>query len=208
MKEVFPLRTKVVLVGVWFSILLLLGNCSTVMEEHRGAAVGAGAGAATGAVAGALIGKGAGAVVLGGLIGGLIGGAVGHYAYDQPRSREETAKVYNYQSSQGPLLTIENASAVPGTAHPGGTVDLKMTYALLAPSASSEVEVNEIREITYRGQLVGNPEVRVRRMGGTYNSTVPLRLPPDAGKGQYKVKTVVQSINAKDAREFYFTVQW
>jgi hypothetical protein len=177
------------------------------MEEHRGAAVGAGAGAATGAVAGALIGKGAGAVVIGGLIGGLLGGAVGHYAYDAPRSRAETARVYGYDSSQGTVLSIENAYAAPNVVYRGDVVDLKMTYAVLTPSPEGEVGVTEIREITHNGQLVGKPEVRVVRPGGTYASTVPLHLPPDAPRGKYQVTSIVQTRNASDTRVVYFTVK-
>jgi hypothetical protein len=177
------------------------------MEEHRGAAVGAGAGAATGAVAGALIGKGAGAVILGGLIGGLVGGMVGTYAYDMPRTREQTAKRYNYQPSQGTILTIENVSTSPQIVHPGDVVNLNMTYAVLNPSSNVETNLTEIREITHNNGLVGNPEVRVVRTDGTYNSTIPLRLPPNAAKGDYKVRTIVQSSNAKDTREIHFTVK-
>lgn len=62
---------------------------------------------------------------------------IGHYAYDVPRSRAETA--------------------------PEG-----------------EISVTEIREITHNGELVGKPEVPVERSGGTYASTVPLHLPPNA----------------------------
>jgi hypothetical protein len=176
------------------------------MEEHRGAAVGAGAGAATGAVAGAVIGKGAGAVIAGGLIGALVGGMVGTYAYDMPRTREQTAKTYNYRASQGTILTIETASVSPQVAYPGDVVNLNMTYAVLNPSPNAEINITEIREITHHNELVGNPEVRVVRTDGTYNSTIPLRLPPNAAKGTYKVRTMVQSSNAKDTREMHFTV--
>lgn len=177
------------------------------MEEHKGAAVGAGAGAATGAVAGAVIGKGAGAVILGGLIGGLVGGMVGTYAYDMPRTREQTAKTYNYQPAQGTILTMEGTSVSPQTVSPGNTVNLNSTYAVLTPSSETEVSITETREITHKGGLVGKPEVRVNRTGGTYTSTIPIRLPSDAAKGDYKVITTIQSANAKDSKESRFTVK-
>lgn len=198
--------TKIISVVLTLMLISVLLSCQTIMDEHRGAAVGAGAGAATGAVAGAVIGKGAGAVILGGLIGGLVGGMVGTYAYDMPRTREQTAKTYNYQPSQGTILTIENASVSPQIAYPGDVVNLNMTYAVLNPSRNAEIHITEIREITHNNQLVGNPEVRVVRADGTYNSTIPLRLPPNAAKGTYKVRTIVQSSNAKDTREINFTV--
>lgn len=200
------MKARIISAVLCFTLILWLMGCQTVMEEHRGAAVGAGAGAATGAVAGALIGKGAGAVLLGGLIGGLVGGLVGTYAYDMPRTREQTAKTYNYQPSQGTILTIENVSTSPQIVHPGDVVNLNMTYAVLNPSPNAETNLTEIREITHNNVLVGNPEVRVVRTDGTYNSTIPLRLPPNAAKGNYKVRTIVQSSNAKDTREIHFTV--
>ncbi len=197
---------KIASVLLCLTLVSLFTGCATI-EEHPGAAVGAGAGAATGAVAGALIGKGAGATVVGGLIGGLVGGAIGHYAYDAPRSRAETAKVYDYSPSQGTVLTIEDEYAAPNVVHPGDVVDLKLTYAVLTPSPEDEISVTEIREITHNGELVGEPEVHVERAGGTYTSTVPLHLPPDAPRGRYQLTSIVQSPSAKDSRVAYFTVR-
>ena len=201
------MRLRIISLLLCFVLILTFGSCSTVMEEHKEAAVGTGAGAATGAIAGAVIGKGTGAVVLGALIGGLVGGAVGHYAYDKPKSREETAKTYNYKSSQGIILTTESASVSPQAISPGNTVDLNVTYALLTPSPETEVSITETREITHKGEPVGKPEVRVNHTGGTYTSTIPIRLPSDATKGDYKVITTVQSANAKDSKETHFTVK-
>jgi len=47
----------------------------------------------TGAVVGGIAGRNVTGVIVGSLIGGLVGGALGHYAYDKPREREQTAKV-------------------------------------------------------------------------------------------------------------------
>ena len=177
------------------------------MEEHRGAAVGAGAGGAVGGIAGAVIGHGTGAVVAGALIGALVGGVVGHFAYDQQRTKEQTASTYKYNESKGTVLSIEKAFTSPPTVRPGEVVDLKVTYALITPSSSTKTKITEIREITYKGEMVGRPEVRVEHSDGTYTSTVPLRLPTSAGKGTYRVKTMVESQYAKDTRETTFTVQ-
>jgi len=177
------------------------------MEEHKGAAVGSGVGGAVGGVMGAIIGHGTGAVVVGALAGALLGGAIGHFEYDQEKSREQTAKNYNYKSSHGTVLTIENLKATPVTVQPGETVELKLTYALLHDSPDTKTAVTEIREITYKGELVGRPEVKVEHPDGTYTTTVPLRLPPEAQKGTYKVKAMVESQYAKDAREITFTVR-
>jgi hypothetical protein len=199
------LKTKIISVVLVVILVSLLGCAST--EDHTGAAVGAGAGAAAGAIAGALTGHGATGAVVGGLIGALVGGAIGHYAYDKPKEREQTAKSYNYNPSQGPVLTIENAAVSPETVSPGDLVDLKMTYAVLNPSKDAETKITEVREITHNGELVGKPEITVTRTDGTYNSNVPLRLPTTAPKGQYRVMTTIQSANAKDTKEMRFTVR-
>ena len=48
----------------------------------------------------------------------------------------------------------------------------------------TKVAVTEIREITYKGELLGRPEVKVEHADGTYTTTVPLhwdaRSRPDA----------------------------
>jgi hypothetical protein len=192
---------------VCLALISFSAGCSGVMEEHRGAAVGAGAGGAVGGIAGAVIGHGTGAVVAGALIGALLGGVVGHFAYDQQRTREQTAQTYKYQSSQGAVLTIENTYVSPPTVRPGDVVDLKMTYAVLNPSPNARTRITEIREISYRGELVGRPEINVEQIDGTYTTTVPLRLPSNAAPGTYRVKSMVESANAKDTRETTFTVQ-
>jgi uncharacterized protein YcfJ len=184
----------------------LLSSCATIPEEHKGATTGAGIGAATGAVAGAILGKDTQSAVLGALAGALVGGAIGHYAYDQKKSREETQQTYNYKSDYGTVLTLEEVSSVPKSVYPGQTVELKMTYAILNPSPDVQTSITETRMITHNGNMVGNPEVRVTRADGTYASSIPLHLPADAARGTYVVKSEIRSDNAKDSREFTFTV--
>jgi hypothetical protein len=185
-------------------------GCASVPEEHKGAATGAGIGAATGAVAGALLGsKGAKTemAILGGLVGALAGGAIGHYAYDQKRTKDETAKKYNYSSSQGKLIRIEDVSAVPAAVSPGDTIELKMTYALLGIGSGKEADISEIREIRYEGEIYGKPQINVSRADGTYSSSVPITLPKDVKKGKYNVISTVQSSYASDSKEVSFQVK-
>ena len=201
------MKIKIIAVVLCLTVISLPLGCANVMEEHRGAAVGSGVGGAVGGVMGAVIGHGTGAVVVGALAGALVGGAIGHFGYDQERSREQTAKNYSYKESQGTVLRIENLKATPAAVRPGETVDLKMTYAVLDDSPETPMTVTEIREITHKGELVGRPEVKVQHAGGTYTTTVPLRLPSSAQKGTYKVRAMVESQYAKDAREITFTVR-
>ena len=202
------MKRKVLAVVLSVTLLSSLLSCgSLTWEENKGAAVGAGAGAATGAVAGALIGDTKGAVI-GGLLGALAGGAIGHYAYDQPRDREQTAQVYGYNESGGNVLTLEDVSSMPQTIRPGDSIDLRMTYAVLTPSQNAITRVTETREITYNGELVGNPQINVDRHDGTYTSTVPLRLPTNAKDGLYLVRATVQSEYGSDSMESSFTVRY
>lgn len=188
------------------ALALPVAGCSTI-EAHPGTAVGAGVGGTAGAIAGSSIGEGGttGAIV-GGLIGALVGGAVGYYAYDRTRSANETAKVYNYQSSQGNMLRVEGASVAPTSARPGENVNLKMTYAVLSPSGSGVTRITEIREIRHGNELVGRPTVTVERSDGTYTSSIPLRLPANAQPGEYKVTNTVESDFGSDSSETTFTV--
>lgn len=196
----------------WISIILIMNlvvwtaGCAT-LEEHKGAAVGAGVGGAAGAAAGAIFGKSTGAAVVGGLLGALAGGVIGHYAYDKKKTKEETADTYNYNPSQGAMLRIEEANISPQTVSPGEEVQLSMTYAVLTPSSGIETSITEIREITREGEIVGRPEARVSRVDGTYTSTIPLRLPPNAPEGEYRVTSTVKSPTASDVRVSYFTVK-
>jgi hypothetical protein len=203
------MKHKIVSVITILSFMVVLFGCASIPEEHKGAATGAGIGAATGAVAGAVLaGKGSGTegAILGGLAGALIGGLVGHYAYDQKKTKDETAQKYGYQSSMGTMLRVEDVAAVPASVKPGDKVDLKVTYAVLE-AADKDVNITETREIRMGNELVGKPEVSVTRRGGTYSSTVPLFLPSDAKQGTYTVLTTIQSQNAKDSKETVFTVK-
>ena len=203
---------KVKIISIVTILLFIFGilGCATVPEEHKGAATGAAVGGATGAIAGGILahsGAKTETAILGGLAGALVGGLIGHYAYDAKKSREETAQKYNYQSSMGTMIRIEDVSLTPSTVKPGGKVNLQVTYAVLGASPDSEINITEVREIKQAGELVGKPEVNIIRGGGTYSSTVPLFLPANAKTGTYSVITTVQSQTAKDSREMFFTVK-
>lgn len=198
-------------VSVVIILTFLVGSfgCASIPQEHKGAATGAGVGAATGAIAGALLGsKGAKTemAVVGGLLGALAGGAIGHYAYDKKQTREETAQKYNFKASDGTLVRLENVSVVPSEAKPGDRVEMRMTYAVLGVPSGKEIELSEIREIRYQGELYGKPEVTVSRDDGTFSSSVPLVLPSDAKKGKYIVTMTVKGASVSDSKEAFFRI--
>jgi hypothetical protein len=203
------MKYKIVSIVTILSFMVVLFGCASIPEEHKGAATGAAVGGATGVLAGAVLGKSGsktGTAIIGGLAGALVGGLIGHYAYDQKKTKEETAQKYAYQSSMGKVLRIEGVTAMPSVVKPGEKVDLNATYAVLA-ATDTDINITETREIRIGGELVGKPEVNVTRRGGTYSSTVPLFLPSDAKPGTYTVMMTIQSENAKDSRETSFTVK-
>ena len=201
------------IVGTLASMALMLGflgGCTTIPEEHKGAATGAGIGAATGALAGAVLsgeGSRTQGAIIGGLAGALVGGVIGNYTVDKKKNAEDTTNQYGYDSSAGVVVRIEGTSISPASIYRGDRVDLKATYALMAPQSDTRIAVTEIREIRFNGELVGKPEVNTTHIAGTYESNVPLYLADDAKRGTYQVVTTIRTQYSSDSRETSFTVR-
>jgi len=198
------------IIGIVVLLVYILSGCATVSEEHKGAATGAGIGAATGALAGAVLAGGGSrtqGAIIGGLAGALVGGVIGNYSVDQKRNADDTANRYGYQTSSGNMIRIESTSVSPASIYPGDRVDLKATYAVMAPQSDTRVAVTEIREIRFNGELVGKPEVSVTHIPGTYESNIPLFLASDAKRGTYQVITSIKTQDGSDSRETTFTVR-
>jgi len=144
--------------------------------------------------------------VTGGFLGAFRAESFGEYSYEKKRTKEETAKKYNYKPSQGILIKIEAASVVPGRVRAGETVKLSMTYAVLGAASRNELTITETREIRYKGELFGKPKIYVPRGDGTYSSSIPVTLPSSAKKGQYKVLLTVQTHKRSISKEATFYV--
>jgi hypothetical protein len=202
--------TCFVMAGIF--LLTLFGCATDQYEQNKGAVIGGASGAAVGGAIGGVIGHQSGntatGVVIGGLLGALGGAAIGHYAYDRVRTEEAAQKQYdyNYDQAQTALVRVENASVTPNTVYAGNTVNLAVTYTVLAQQGAT-MDVVETREIRYRGELTGRPQVTVQRQGGTYTSKVPVVLPADAKAGTYTVLTTIQVGTNSDAREASFTIK-
>ncbi len=197
---------KCVVLLACFSLIFLV-SCQSMppeVEQHKGAAGGAAAGAAAGAIIGGAASGGRGAVI-GGLLGALAGGAIGHYAYDTKRNQMQTNQVYGYQDTT-PSLRMESVSVQPGNVKRGDRVDLSCSYAVLT-TGQTPIQVKETREIWLGNTLWSSPEVQVDRVGGTYQSSVPIFLPNDIKPGTYRVRFIVQAGTTKDAKEASFTVK-
>ena len=183
-----------------FASAFMTGCAST--EEHTGAAIG-GVPGTTAAAAPQRPG-----IVIGTLVGGLSGAAIGNYAYDQKQTYQEASSqyAYNYNQTRQNLVRIENTDVSPNTVSPGGGVTLASTYTVLGPP-DTPVEVTESRQVIHDGLIIGTPTVTIQRIGGTFESRIPVTLPKDAKPGVYVVKTTVASAGSTDSKESSFTVE-
>ena len=186
--------------------LTALVGCETMSQDEKATMGGLGAGAAVGTLAGLAFGQGAGIAIAGGMIGAAAGGIIGHYAFGKNEDHNKTAQDYNYKPSIGTLLELEGIQITPAQIRPGGRVDIKMSYAVLAPRPNGPINVTEIREIKYKGRVVGEPTVNVTRDGGTYTSSVPITLPSNAIPGTYDVKVTVRTAQESDSMQTSFEV--
>jgi uncharacterized protein YcfJ len=194
-------------------LLISSGMAGCASQKHaRYTATGAGIGAVTGGILGGVIGSMSGrsaeGVVIGSILGGLMGASVGDAQYQQQRSYEAAAEHYDYnrEKARRDLVRIEDASSNPKVVHPGEEVTLSVTYTVLS-RWKDNAEVHEVREIRKEGDLIGRPEVTVERQGGTWSSSMPIRLPDNAEAGTYVVTNIVETEDAGDVRESTFRVE-
>jgi outer membrane lipoprotein SlyB len=199
----FPMR-KILCVGIALAFLwAVLPGCAGVdqtVRDNPKTTIGAGTGVLGGAVVGGIIGGKRGALI-GGLLGGLAGGAIGHYLDQQEKDLAQTSQEYRYSPSQGTQLRIETVRVNPAALSPGETVNINLTYAVLTPTAETQILVRESREIFLNGNSVGKTSIEVSREGGTWKSTVPITLPANAAPGNYRVLASVESRSTATARQ-------
>jgi hypothetical protein len=187
-------------------LLVALPACQYA-REHPKTATGAGVGAAGGAIAGGLISGSRKGMVWGGVLGALAGGLLGAYADHKDKSATETMAAHNYSPDQGVQLTMESVTADPQSVSPGQSLELRMRYALMAPEPEQEMQVTETRTVTLNGHKVVDRTVEVYRAPGTYSSTQPVTLPPDAPSGTYQMTATVTVGNLSSSMTGTFTVQ-
>ena len=209
---------KILVLTIVSIFMVSLAGCQTesgYYDPGRSAGAGALGGAATGAALGAIIGAATGSPATGAWIGaasGALVGGVGAYLYAQHRNSEirdqqAAAQAYNYNPSQGNLVSVDAADASPSVVRPGQQVNLGMTYTILTPS-NMTVSVTLVREIRLGGQVVGQPyQTTVSNANGTFNDSVAYALPSNASYGNYSVTSRVVSSYGSSSRDSYFSVQ-
>jgi outer membrane lipoprotein SlyB len=203
-----------------FLVLLLsvsFMSCTTPSGTYspaKSAGAGALGGAAAGAAIGSIIGAATGSPATGAWVGaatGAIAGGVGGALYarhmnQQMRNREAAAQQYNYSSSRGAVVDINEVRATPTTVRPGQTVDIFTTYTLLTPQ-DAPTQVTLYRQVTHNGQVVGQPHsVQATNRNGTFQDRVGFTVPRSAPPGTYSVTNRIASNYGTAERSAYFTV--
>jgi len=191
-------------------VAALLGQgCGWIKEHNKivtGAAIGAVGGAALGYMVGGRRHHRGRAVVGGALLGALAGGLVGAYLEHQEKTAAQTNQAYNYNPNQGVRLDLTNVATDPATVAPGGKVHLQATYAVLAPNAQQALPITETRVLTFGGQKVAELVSNVEHAPGTWMSSVPIDLKPDAQRGQYDLTVTLSGAGQTAQRTASFVV--
>ena len=196
----------------WMKVL----SCTLVLSMAAVGIVGcqtygeaAGLGGGLGAGAGAIIGHQSGHTVEGALIGGALGALTGLIVHDikvkQARSREQTAQAYNYQPTQGEMLTMERTEVLPPSVRPGEEISATIQYALLGTGPG--VQVSEQRTLMMGDRVISDISTQsFTRQDGTWVSTLPFRLPGNLQPGQYTLATTVRTARSAISGRANFTV--
>lgn len=200
-------RTKGIGIMLAAAVMLTVLPACQWAREHPKTAAGAGIGAAGGAIIGGLASGSRKGMVIGGLLGALAGGLLGNYEDHKDRNAADTMRANNYDPQSGVQLQMQSVAADPQSISPGENVDLKMTYAVMAPRPRHEVGITETRTVTLNGQKVVDQTIQVYRVAGTYTSMQPVTLPADAPRGTYQMEETVTSGAQSSSMTGTFSVQ-
>ena len=201
-----------------FLLSVSLLSCATpsgTYDTGQSTAAGAAGGAVAGAAIGSIIGAATGSPATGAWVGaatGAIAGGVGGALYarhmnQQMKNRNVAVQQYNYNPSQGVLVDISQAAAMPSAARPGQAVTMTMTYTILSPD-NAPTQVTLYREVRLNGETMGQPSaIQVMNQNGTFQDQVSYSLPPNSPPGLYTVSNRVLSSYGSAERTSSFTVR-
>jgi hypothetical protein len=152
--------------------------------------VGAGIGGALGGQQGAFIGS-----ALGALVGLIAGAAVGQdFENRRQRTRPQALQTNAYQPAQGQLLAVSGLQVVPTLVKPGDTVQVTVTYDVLAPEPNRPIPITEtwiFKHNTTPLRTISRPE-EFKDQGG-YASTYTFAITKDALPGEYQAMVTVSN---------------
>jgi hypothetical protein len=175
-----------------FSLSIALSGCAT--PEGRAGLTGA----AIGAGLGAIIGNQSGHAGEGALIGAAAGGLTGLIVQDvrETRARRSiearpTAQTYQYEPTQGEMLTFEDSNVQPGLVRRGAMADASIQYALLG-TGTAGTRVTETRSLKRgREEIAQISSKTYTRNDGTWVSAQQFRISERLSPGIY---TMVQTV--------------
>ncbi len=184
-------------------LIFTMAGCQTYGE-------GAGAGAAVGALAGGIIGHQSGRALEGAVIGAALGGLVGLIAHDikvqRAKSRQQTVETYNYQPSQGEVLSLEQYFVTPQVTHAGGKITASLQYALIG--GTDGTPVTETRRLLKGERVIADLSSRkFDRQDGTWLTTQEFTLPSNLDPGKYSLIQKVETAQSSIFGTATFTVQ-
>jgi hypothetical protein len=175
---------------------IVLGGCAT--GTQTGAVLGATAGAVIGAGVGFFLGGQQGAFIgatIGTGLGTATGAAVGqHFENRQQHTRPQASQAHTYQPSQGQLLAVSEMRVVPMLVKPGDTVQVTVTYDVLAPEPNRQIPITEtwvFKHNTTQLTTIARPE-QLKDQGG-YASTYTFTMAKNALPGEYQAIVTVSN---------------
>lgn len=184
-------------------ILFAAAGCETYGQAG-------GLGAVLGAGTGAIIGNQSGHSGEGALIGGVVGGLAGLVAHDVKARKQKaaaaTAAQYNYQPTQGEMLTLESCQVLPSAIQRGNLVEASIQYAILGTGGGTQV--TEARSLRRGDQVISEVSSKTfTRDDGTWVSTQQFKVPENLEPGTYTVVQVVQTAQSRISGTSQFQAQ-
>lgn len=179
--------TKSVAAHVCAAALVISALSTSGCQTAGGSAA---TGGAVGAGLGAIIGNQSGHAGGGALIGLAAGALTGLIVHDvktrRQRSARDTYDEYEYTPALGQRLTLEEAYVEPYQARRGEVVEARARFAILG--TGSGVQMTEswvLRDDS--GEIKELSSYTVLREDGTWESSLPFRVPSELPPGNYHI---------------------
>ncbi len=184
-------------------LLLTMAGCQTYGEAG-------GLGAVLGGTAGAIIGHQSGNALEGAAIGAALGGITGLIVHDikaqKAKERQATVDYYNYQPSQGEVLSLEESYVGPNVTRAGAMIEATLQYAIIGTGGNTQVK--ETRRLLRGEKVVAELSSKTfNRSDGTWVTSQQFKLPSNLKPGQYSLIQKVETNKSTIFGTADFTVQ-
>lgn len=219
---------KICVVFICCVFVFNIAGCAT-MEEHKGAATGAGVGAAAGAGLGFLFGGKEGALI-GAAAGAALGGLIGSYQDKKLKDRKQTISENPNIDTSKVIVRMNSVNVKPTSGNAflqkfvkseeqkhdnqiygGDKIDLVLDYTLTAPGEGTTIELQDIRSLsktTLKGEnkvIFESPRTYTSDQG-TFESTLQFTIPKEAQEGNYNYKTTLKLEDQQYSKDVTFHI--